>query len=645
MVAFVGAVICIIAAVHGGSSSPAAAASTAAQPLADNQSLTAGSSVLTLPSGSVARAGPLDALHGSGERNSPGSPTFYGITGVRTGGDGGEQQVVTVSRLICTPVPAGECGPRDFQADDQSVYAGDQWGDLRATAEELRRTVEQQEEEIRAEQHTIRELTGKLSVCESGTHGRQGLRVGRRDGRDGLMMQDDAGAPALTVRELERAIMHMKERIEKLEAEMAPLAHNHTEAGQKGKVSVSSAITVQGAVAQRRVEDLERELKRKMQVLEEERKALRKETQKHQQHIDHGLDAVHQRIISLEQGLSENRFPEGYRLSFPMRSTSLYAVVKRAIPMLHALTVCMWLRPAQSILGTAVSYALSEEPHELVLQQIVQGPVELIIKNEVAQFYLNLTAGSWQHVCVSWNRRGGVWHAYVGGKLKGEGKDLATRHHIRPGGTLVLGQEQSSVGGLRFEASRALFGDLSQFNVWDRPLTRAELSALAHCSTGMLGNVVPWTSRELKKSEIQMAETGESKKEDADYKRLHSFPLIRHTDMPEEMRVETMELCVTACEKFATNNESAAKMIKESMDKKFGSSWHVVIGEGFGFEEYNTYNILTVTYLQTTPLPASWTHPKHCDVEVGVKRNLFPESLSTITSSSLRFHRKLSEPI
>ncbi|KAG7334896.1 hypothetical protein KOW79_001492 [Hemibagrus wyckioides] len=497
MVAFVGAVICIIAAVHGGSPSPAAAASTAAQPLADNQSLTAGSSVLTLPSGSVARAGPLDALHGSGERNSPESPTFYGITGVRTGGDGGEQQVVTVSRLICTPVPAGECRQKGFQADDQAVYAGDQWGDLRATAEELRRTVEQQEEEIRAEQHTIRELTGKLSVCESGTHRSEGLRAGKRESRDGLMMQDDAGAPALTVRELERAIMHMKERIEKLEAEMAPLAHNHTESGQKGKGGVSSPITVQGAAAQRRVEDLERELKRKMQVLEEERKALRKETQKHQQHIDHGLDAVHQRISSLEQGLSENRFPEGYRLSFPIRSTSVYAVVKRAIPMLHALTVCMWLRPAQSILGTAVSYAVSEEPHELVLQQLVNGPVELIIKNEVAQFYLNLTAGSWQHVCVSWNRRGGVWHAYVGGKLKGEGKDLATRHYSRPGGTLILGQEQGSKGGLRFEASRALFGDLSQFNMWDRPLTRAELSALAHCSTGMLGNVVPWTSREV----------------------------------------------------------------------------------------------------------------------------------------------------
>ena len=27
-----------------------------------------------------------------------------------------------------------------------------------------------------------------------------------------------------------------------------------------------------------------------------------------------------------------------------------------------------------------------------------------------------------------------------------------------------------------------------------------------------------------------------------------------------------------------------AKMIKEVLDKKFGPSWHVVVGEGFGFE-------------------------------------------------------------
>ncbi|XP_041093882.1 dynein light chain 4, axonemal isoform X1 [Polyodon spathula] len=103
-----------------------------------------------------------------------------------------------------------------------------------------------------------------------------------------------------------------------------------------------------------------------------------------------------------------------------------------------------------------------------------------------------------------------------------------------------------------------------------------------------------------------MAEPAESKKEEADYKRVHSFPLVRHTDMPEEMRVETMELCVTACEKYATNNENAAKMIKESMDKKFGSSWHVVIGEGFGFEV--THEVAAGGWL----FSSQWSRRKSC---------------------------------
>ena len=30
--------------------------------------------------------------------------------------------------------------------------------------------------------------------------------------------------------------------------------------------------------------------------------------------------------------------------------------------------------------------------------------------------------------------------------------------------------------------------------------------------------------------------------------------------------------------------QNAAKMIKDTMDKKFGASWHAVVGEGYGFE-------------------------------------------------------------
>ncbi|XP_066497909.1 neuronal pentraxin-2-like [Hoplias malabaricus] len=477
MVAFIGAVICIIAAVHSGS--------PAAPPLIHNRS---GSPVPFSP-GSAARAGAVDALHATE------APVFYGLSGSGPGVAGGGERLV-YSRLLCTPVPRGECEPGAVQAEQHPGDEDAEWSSLRAAADELRHTAQKQQDEIRTDRRTIRELTQKLAECE-GT-GAPGERRGERgvvEDEDREMMGDEGRGGA--VEELERAILHMKERIERLESEMTPLVYNHTETGEKSPVRVQSSIKGQGTSVQRKMEDLEGELKRKMKMLEEERKVLRKESQKHQQHIDQGLDAVHQRIISLEQGMSENRFPEGYKLSFPVKSSSMYAVMKHSIPALHTLTICMWLKPAQSILGTGFSYAVSEQSHEVVLQQLVHGPIEFIINNEVAQFTLNLTVGVWQHVCVSWNRRAGVWHAYLGGKMKGEGKDLATRHSIRPGGTLVLGQEQSSMGGLRFVASRALVGDLSQFNLWDRVLTHAELEALAHCSTGMLGNIVQWNSREV----------------------------------------------------------------------------------------------------------------------------------------------------
>ncbi|KAL7737287.1 hypothetical protein ACLKA6_012909 [Drosophila palustris] len=88
-----------------------------------------------------------------------------------------------------------------------------------------------------------------------------------------------------------------------------------------------------------------------------------------------------------------------------------------------------------------------------------------------------------------------------------------------------------------------------------------------------------------------MAEEGEGEK--ADKKIVHVYPLVKHSDMKEEMRHEVIELSVAVCEKYSSNYELAAKTIKDTMDKKFGIYWHVVVGEGFGFEvSYETENIL-----------------------------------------------------
>lgn len=39
--------------------------------------------------------------------------------------------------------------------------------------------------------------------------------------------------------------------------------------------------------------------------------------------------------------------------------------------------------------------------------------------------------------------------------------------------------------------------------------------------------------------------------------------------------------------------QTAARTIKEAMDKKYGIYWHVIVGEGFGFEvSYETKHLL-----------------------------------------------------
>lgn len=55
---------------------------------------------------------------------------------------------------------------------------------------------------------------------------------------------------------------------------------------------------------------------------------------------------------------------------------------------------------------------------------------------------------------------------------------------------------QDTLGG-QFDASQALVGELSQFNLWDRLLKPAEVAALADCSSSALGNIAPWTDHDV----------------------------------------------------------------------------------------------------------------------------------------------------
>lgn len=63
---------------------------------------------------------------------------------------------------------------------------------------------------------------------------------------------------------------------------------------------------------------------------------------------------------------------------------------------------------------------------------------------------------------------------------------------IRGGGTLVLGQEQDSVGG-SFQTYESFYGEMTGVNVWDRVIPHQEISRLSKsCRTGT-GNIFKWS--------------------------------------------------------------------------------------------------------------------------------------------------------
>ena len=57
--------------------------------------------------------------------------------------------------------------------------------------------------------------------------------------------------------------------------------------------------------------------------------------------------------------------------------------------------------------------------------------------------------------------------------------------------------------------------------------------------------------------------------------------VIKNVDMSEEMQQEAVDIASLALEKYNIEKDIAAQ-IKKEFDKRFGPTWHVVVGKNFG---------------------------------------------------------------
>uniref|UniRef100_A0A8D1KIC7 Pentraxin (PTX) domain-containing protein n=1 Tax=Sus scrofa TaxID=9823 RepID=A0A8D1KIC7_PIG len=129
---------------------------------------------------------------------------------------------------------------------------------------------------------------------------------------------------------------------------------------------------------------------------------------------------------------------------------------------LRALSVCSWVPTASGHLGTLLSYATEENDNKLVLHgrdSLVPGSMHFVIGDpDFRELPLQpLLDGRWHHVCVIWTSALGRYWVHVDRRVVATSSRFREGYKIPPGGSLVLGQEQDSVGG-GFDSSEAFVG-------------------------------------------------------------------------------------------------------------------------------------------------------------------------------------------
>lgn len=171
-------------------------------------------------------------------------------------------------------------------------------------------------------------------------------------------------------------------------------------------------------------------------------------------------------------------------LVFPNSSTENYATFTKGLrEPLHELSICSWVKTNASYLGTILSYATEDNDNKLVLHGrngATYDAFHFVIGDPAFRELplVPLIDGKWHHICFIWSSIQGKYWFYVDRRLTSTGSRFQKGYEIPPGGSLVLGQEQDTLGG-GFDSSEAFVGNLAGFAMWNRALSPGEVSGIA----------------------------------------------------------------------------------------------------------------------------------------------------------------------
>ncbi|KAL4659086.1 pentraxin-4 [Arapaima gigas] len=196
-------------------------------------------------------------------------------------------------------------------------------------------------------------------------------------------------------------------------------------------------------------------------------------------------------------------------LLFPFASVQNYVTFKKSfLSSIHELSVCMWLRVDTTYVGTLLSYATEENDNKLVLYGRNSSRLQSVdfVIGDPAYRELpvdTILDGHWHHFCVIWSSIEGRFWQYVDRRLTSTGSKFQKGYEISAGGSLVLGQEQDSVGG-SFDEAEAFVGRVAGFAVWDRALNPGEVLGIATGRGLPRGSVLTMDDVDQVRGSVQM---------------------------------------------------------------------------------------------------------------------------------------------
>lgn len=142
----------------------------------------------------------------------------------------------------------------------------------------------------------------------------------------------------------------------------------------------------------------------------------------------------------------------------------------------------IWVKTTDSGSGI-ISYSTTEADNAWLL--FSPNNLQLYVSSGVNTTGVNIATGTWKQVVRTSNRSTGEEIIYVNGVVAYTGT-LSAGITLASGGSLVLAQEQDSVGG-GFSAAQAFDGNIASFNLYNRILTAAEVAQNFNALRGRFG--------------------------------------------------------------------------------------------------------------------------------------------------------------